>query len=102
MADTIYSLLKKEVASSWMGRIGFFLIKRALKRVWSQLDYSEYGGALLLGVNGVVVIGHGRSNAKAVSSAIEMTCRFVRDRVLYKISDEIAKLESTFKELQYV
>lgn len=102
VADTIYSLLKKEVASSWMGRIGFFLIKRALKRVWSQLDYSEYGGALLLGVNGVVVIGHGRSNAKAVSSAIEMTCRFVRDRVLYKISDEIAKLESTFKELQYV
>ncbi len=102
VADTIYSLLKREVASSWMGRFGFFLIKRALKRVWSQLDYSEYGGALLLGVNGVVVIGHGRSNSRAVSSAIDLTSRFVGDNVLGKITREISKLEGRFKELQYV
>jgi len=102
VADTIYSLLKREVASSWMGRLGFFLIKRALKRVWRQLDYSEYGGALLLGVNGVVVIGHGRSNARAVSSAIELAGRFVNDNVLGKITQEISKLEGAFKELQYV
>lgn len=102
VADTIYSLLKREVATSWMGRFGFFLIKRALKRVWRKLDYSEYGGALLLGVNGVVIIGHGRSNARAISSAIELAVRFVQDNVLDKISREITKLESKFKELQYV
>lgn len=102
VADAIYSLLKKEVATSWMGRFGFFLIKRALKRVWRKLDYSEYGGALLLGVNGVVVIGHGRSNARAITSAIELAVRFVRDNVLGKISHEITNLESKFKELQYV
>lgn len=102
VADTIYSLLKREVATSWMGRFGFFLIKRALKRVWRKLDYSEYGGALLLGVNGVVIIGHGRSNARAISSAIELAVRFVRDNVLDKISREISNLESKFKELQYV
>ncbi len=102
MADTIYSLIKQEVASSRLARFGFYLIRRSLRRVWRQLDYSEYGGALLLGVNGVVVIGHGRSNARAVCSAIELTSRFIKDNVLEKISREMPKLETTFKELQYV
>lgn len=102
VADTLYSLLKQEVASSRLARFGFYLIRRAVRKVWRQLDYSEYGGALLLGVNGVVVIGHGRSNARAIGNAIDLTCRFVRDNVLGKISREISQLEGTFKELQYV
>ena len=102
VADTLYSLLKQEVSSSRLARFGFYLIRRAVRKVWRQLDYSEYGGALLLGVNGVVVIGHGRSNARAISNAIDLTCRFIRDNVLGKISREISQLEGTFKELQYV
>ena len=47
----------------------------ALVRVQREIDYSEYGGALLLGVSGVVVIGHGRSNARAVANALRLAAR---------------------------
>ena len=44
----------------------------SLKRFKKEMDYAEYGGAPLLGVNGVVIIGHGRSNAKAIKNAIRV------------------------------
>jgi glycerol-3-phosphate acyltransferase PlsX len=57
----------------------------ALGNVRKKIDYSEYGGALLLGVNGVVVIGHGRSDARAVSNAIDQAHRALDAHVNEKI-----------------
>jgi glycerol-3-phosphate acyltransferase PlsX len=61
---------------------GLVLLMPALSRVARRLDYAEYGGALLMGVDGVVVVGHGRSNAKAVKNAIGQARRAVAGGVL--------------------
>ncbi|MCD6098150.1 phosphate acyltransferase PlsX [bacterium] len=58
-----------------------------LEEIKSRFDYSEQGGALLLGVNGVVVVGHGRSNAKAVKNAVLLTLKMVRHRILRRIGE---------------
>ena len=67
------------------------------------MDYSEYGGALLLGVNGIVIIGHGASSEKAIGSAIDLSKRFIKENVLDKISIEIERIhkQGRFKELSY-
>ena len=53
-------------------RVGSLLTRRALRRFRRRVDYSEYGGAPLLGVAGVAIVGHGRSSAKAVRNAVAM------------------------------
>jgi len=100
--DLITSLLKEEIRLSLLSKIGVFFLKSSLKKIKKKLDYSEYGGALLLGVNGVVIIGHGRSNIKAIKNAIEQSRKFVKNNVVKKIGIEIANMEKMFKELKYV
>jgi glycerol-3-phosphate acyltransferase PlsX len=67
-------------------------MKRNLKRLYKKVDYTEYGGAQLLGINGVCIIGHGRSNATAVKNAVRLAKDFVLNRVQEKIQNEIANL----------
>jgi glycerol-3-phosphate acyltransferase PlsX len=66
------------------------------------MDYSEYGGALLLGVNGIIIIGHGGSNRKAIKNAIHLSKKFIVENVLDKISQEVEKMQNSFQELRYV
>jgi glycerol-3-phosphate acyltransferase PlsX len=67
--------------------MGFLLSKDAFRSFKKRLDYSEYGGAPLLGVNGACLIGHGRSNAKAVRNAIRAADDFVRRGIPEKIRE---------------
>ncbi|MFO7819017.1 MAG: phosphate acyltransferase PlsX [Halanaerobacter sp.] len=71
LAETVFKLLKKEVKNSWLAKIGGLFLKPVLKRVKEKLDYREYGGAPLLGIDGVTIISHGSSDAKAIVNAIE-------------------------------
>jgi glycerol-3-phosphate acyltransferase PlsX len=66
---------------------GLALMLPSFRRVARRLDYAEYGGALLMGVNGVVIVGHGRSNAKAVKNAIGQARQAVQGNVLEAIRD---------------
>jgi glycerol-3-phosphate acyltransferase PlsX len=72
VAETMQIFLKKHLLSNILGKIGLLFLKPNLSRFKKELDYSEYGGAPLLGVNGVVIIGHGRSNANAIKNAIRV------------------------------
>lgn len=101
VVDVMLSMLKREIMSNLLSKIGFFFLKSSLKRIKKKLDYQEYGGALLLGVNGIVIIGHGRSSAKAIKNAITLSKRFITENVLTKISLEIEKMQTVFKELKY-
>ncbi len=101
LADAMLSMLKREIMSNLFSKIGFFFLKRSLKRIKKKLDYAEYGGALLLGVNGIVIIGHGNSNAKAIKNAISLSSRFITQKVLQKISLEIEKNEFRLPELKH-
>jgi phosphate acyltransferase len=65
---------------------------RAFRRFRKRVDYSEYGGAPLLGVNGLCIVGHGRSSAKAVRNAVAMAHRFATQRVVEQLERGIAGL----------
>lgn len=87
IAETISYFLKKELLSSIWGRIGLLFARGALLNFKKKIDYSEYGGAPLLGVNGIVIIGHGRSSPKAVMNAI----RFAKEEVERSINQKIVE-----------
>lgn len=76
-----------------LARLGALLIIPPLKKLAKRLDVSEYGGAPLLGVNGCVIISHGSSNEKAICNAIGVANEFVKNNVLQRISDTLAKEE---------
>ena len=102
VVNALNSMLKREIMSSLLAKIGFFFLKSSIKRISKKMDYSEYGGALLLGVNGIVVIGHGRSSKKAIKNAIHLSKQFIGTNVLGKIAREMEKMQGAFKELGYV
>jgi len=90
LAVQIFGLLKKSIQSSLASQVGFLFSRGALKGLRKTIDYTEYGGAPLLGVRGVCVIGHGRSNAKAVKNAIRVAAGLARARINEKIEQELS------------
>ena len=90
LVDVIEGLLQEELSSTITMRVGSLLTRRALRRFKRRMDHSEYGGAPLLGVGGVTVVGHGRSGAKAVRNAVAMAYRFAAGRFIQRVQDEIA------------
>ncbi|MGQ9578520.1 MAG: phosphate acyltransferase PlsX [Candidatus Aminicenantales bacterium] len=92
VVETLLSLAKREVTKNFLAKIGLFLMKKHLKKIYKQVDYAEYGGAHLLGIKGTCVIGHGRSNALAVRNAIRMAMETVKNRVQEKLQAELLKL----------
>ena len=76
LVEVMEDLLCEELSSTMTLRVGSMLTRRALRRFRRRVDYSEYGGAPLLGVAGVMIVGHGRSSAKAVRNGVAMAYRF--------------------------
>jgi len=72
-------------------------MKRNLKKIYKKVDYSEYGGAHLLGLNGVCIIGHGRSNVRAVQNAVRMSRQFVMNHIQDRIQAEMVRFEHALK-----
>jgi glycerol-3-phosphate acyltransferase PlsX len=90
LVDVMEDLLTEELSSTITLRVGSLLTRRALRRFKRRVDYSEYGGAPLLGLNAAVVVGHGRSSAKAVRNGVAMAYRFAADRFVTRLEREIA------------
>ena len=87
-AKAITTIIKKEVKDSViLSKIGAFLMKSVFKSLKKSIDYAEYGGAPLLGVNGCVIISHGKSNPKAIKNAIFQAIDYAESN----ITDEIAQ-----------
>jgi len=70
LADAIGTILRDEIEKSLRAKLGYLLIKGAFANMEKRVDYSEYGGAPLLGINGICLISHGNSSAKAVMNAV--------------------------------
>jgi len=87
--EAMQTFLKRHLLSSFWGKLGLIFMMPSLKNLKKELDYAEYGGALLLGVNGVVIIGHGRSNKKAIKNAIRVAKEEVERQVNAKILEAI-------------
>ncbi|MFQ6109671.1 MAG: phosphate acyltransferase PlsX [Candidatus Aminicenantales bacterium] len=88
--ETFFKMARHEIMKNVFSKIGFFLMKRNIKRLYRKVDYSEYGGAHLLGLRGVCIVGHGRSNPHAIKNAIRMAKDYVANKVQEKIQNELA------------
>ncbi len=85
------NVLREEIRKSFLAKFGAMLMKGVFSSFRSRLDYAEYGGAPLLGVNGVVIISHGKSTVHAIRNAIKMARRFVAFDVNKHIEDRFTE-----------
>ncbi len=94
LADAAGQMLKREIMKSWVSKLGGLFVRGAFKRFKKIVDYAEYGGAPLLGINGVGMICHGGSNVKAIKNAIRFTHEYaqsgVTEHVVEKLSENIS------------
>lgn len=92
-AKVILGLLKESLYGSVRGKIGGLIAKPAFSAVKKKLDYKEYGGAPLLGVNGGVIKAHGSSDGKAIFNALRQAHTWVKSDLILAIGEAIAKTE---------
>ena len=92
LGEFVSTTLREELTRSWRRKIGAFLAKSAFEGLKKRMDYSEYGGAPLLGVKGGCIVCHGRSNAKAIKNAIRVARNFAINRIDEKIRTKVNDL----------
>jgi len=90
LVEVVEALLGDELRGTFSSQVGYLLSRRAFRRFRRRVDYSEYGGAPLVGVAGLAIVGHGRSSAKAVRNAIAMASRFATESFIERLQQEIA------------
>ena len=93
VADSITKIIKQNVRRSPLAIAGAVLMRKVFTVLKKQVDYAEYGGAPLIGINGCAIIGHGKSNAKAVKNAIFQAINFSSSNINSDIEQKLALLE---------
>ncbi len=91
LAESIFKMIDANTAGSLLGRLGALMTRPSYDRLKARMTYEAYGGAPLLGTNGVCFICHGRSNEKAIHNAITTAARFVENEMTSRISERIAQ-----------
>lgn len=89
VAESMGTAIRQELKRTLMSKIGFLFSRKAFVRLKKRFDYSEYGGAPLMGVNGPVIIAHGRSNAYAIKNAVRAASEFVATDVISHIRNDL-------------
>lgn len=93
VAESITKIIKQNVRQSPVAIAGAMLMKRVFKILKKQVDYAEYGGAPLVGVDGCVIISHGKSNAKAIKNAVFQAINFANSKTNEDIKGKLAEFE---------
>lgn len=91
LVEAFTTMLKNEIMASVPAKIGYMLSKGAFRNLKKKIDYAEYGGAPLLGVEGNCIISHGRSNARAMRNAILRAHEYAKSKANVYLSEEIEK-----------
>ena len=91
LVEMIYGMLRESLEATVTRKLGYVLSKEAYREFKKRVDYAEYGGAPLLGVKGVSIICHGRSNANAIKNAIRVAGEFAEGRINEKIEAELSQ-----------
>ncbi len=86
---SVLTMLKSEIESSLISKIGYLFVKKAFKNLKKRIDYAEYGGAPLLGINGICIISHGSSNARAIKNAILRASEAVEHGLNKHLAEEL-------------
>jgi glycerol-3-phosphate acyltransferase PlsX len=100
LAETILDLMRAEMTSSLVNKLAAAVLRPSLRKVFKRLDYAEYGGLPLLGINGSAIVSHGRSNAKAIKNALRVARQTAETGVAPAIAEGLAKLGAHQAEVQ--
>lgn len=92
LSETLLGLIRAEMTSSLPNKLAAAVLRPGLRKIGRRLDYAEYGGLPLLGVNGSAIISHGRSNAKAIKNALRVARQTAETGVAGAIAEGLAKL----------
>ncbi len=90
LADAAMKMLRAEIEKSILSKLGYLLLHRAFRNFRKRVDYAEYGGAPMLGINGTGIVSHGKSNATAIKNAVEVAANMVREKVNDSILETLA------------
>ncbi len=91
LSDAAGKMLKGEIVKSWISKIGYLFVRGAFNRFKKIVDYAEYGGAPLLGINGVGMICHGGSNVKAIKNAVRFAHEYARSGVTEHVAEKLSE-----------
>lgn len=91
LAGVLFELIKEKITSNLIRKLGALAVKPGLKEIAQMMDYAEYGGAPLLGVNGISIICHGSSKTKAIFNAIRVAQECIQVRLIDHIRDDLPK-----------
>lgn len=100
MVDVISKMLRESLQATLTSKLGYVLAGTAFKSFKKRLDYSEFGGAPLLGVKGVCIVCHGRSNANAIKNAIRVAAAFASAEINRHIERELKSFSDSAVELK--
>jgi glycerol-3-phosphate acyltransferase PlsX len=95
--ETIHAILKWEAQDNFRAKAAYFLMGRAIRRLEKRIDYSEVGGAPLLGINGNCVICHGSSNGKAIMNAILLASNLAKNRLNDHLIEELKEKQGMLR-----
>jgi glycerol-3-phosphate acyltransferase PlsX len=98
LAESIIKVLRTQMTSSLPNKLAAVVLKPSLSKAFKRLDYSEYGGVPLLGVNGSAIVSHGRSNAKAIKNALRVARQTAETGITSAIADRLSKLQSPLEK----
>ena len=90
-ADFLFRSLRDEIPRTLTGKVGGALIRPRVRRIRDRIDWREFGGAPLLGIDGVAVVAHGRSDARAMKNAVRVTRDAVANGLVGKIRAEVGR-----------
>jgi len=90
-AEFLFRNLREEIPKTLRGKVGGMLIRPGVRELRARIDWREFGGAPLLGIDGVAVVAHGRSDARAIKNAIRVTRDAVQNQLVGKIRAEVGK-----------
>ena len=91
LADAAGRMLKAEIVKNWISKLGYLFVRGAFNRFKKIVDYSKYGGAPLLGINGVGMICHGGSTVKAIKNAIRFAHEYARSGVTEHVAEKLSE-----------
>ena len=94
LAETLLGMLRTQMTSSLPNKLAAAVLQPGLRKVFRRMDYAEYGGVPLLGINGSAIVSHGRSNAKAIKNALRVARQTSETDVVGAIAGGLAKLQT--------
>ena len=91
VAETIGLIIRENIGDNLVRKLGYFMMRPAFRSLKRRIDYAEYGGAPLIGINGISIISHGRSSARAIKNAVRVAAELAKSEVNKHIHEDIEK-----------